>query len=488
MSSLSILLKNTSATMLAGYFGMGVNFLITIILARYLGAEGFGIFVTAMIFAFFGGMLTDFGIETVIVRNVSRNKSDISLYYVNGFFLILGTALSSWMGIAAVVYFLGYSPYLKAVILLATSTLLFSPLSKISNSTLNALERMDVLSIVSLISTACYSLVAVLIVVLGYGIIILIVWGIVIQLIEGVSLFLIIRKIIRVEFSWKVQAYFCFDILKQSSPLGIMRFLNVINDKIDILMISSMIGSSTVAFYAVAVKIVNFFLVPSGSLNTAIMPHFSARLSCYETNVKKIYDEIVRVLILLSFPIAIIVTATAEEVINVLFGQAYVGHGSANALKILIWSFFFDVNSGPAGVIVLNLESKIMKFFRFALALALLNVSLNMFMIPTFGIIGASISTLICSFTRFIITISIVHRTMGKSIVIPKLLMKPSVCAALLYIVLLNLKEQNLIIGVAAGIVFYFSGLFLLKAITNEDIRIIRKIVLKGAGKIFNLS
>ena len=483
MGSLGILFKNTSSMMFASYFGMGVNFIFTIILARHFGAEGLGIFMTAMTFAFFGSIITDFGIKNVFVRNVSRNKSDLPLYFVNGLFVALSTALVSWIGIAIVVYFLGYNAYLTTIILVSTSTLCFSALSSVCISTITALERMELISIDSIICVIVYSLIGVLIVVLGYSILILVVWGLIVEILNGIALFLVIKRIKRIGFSWNVKPSFCLSILKQSAPIGILRALNVLTNKVDILMLSAMVGNSPVGFYGVAVRIVNFLLVPSGSLNNAILPHFSVRLSSSKDDVKRIYDEIVRVLILLSFPIAIIIATSAESVVILLFGQSFVDHGSAEALKILIWSFFFDTISGPAAILIISLEHRLMSLVCFAGALTLLNVVVNIFMIPAFGIIGASISTLICSLIRFILLIVIVYKVMSEKMKIFGFLLKPSICAVLNYAIIFTCKDYNMVISIFAGLVVYVTSLFMLKALTNEDLSFMKKLVLIGAGK-----
>ena len=487
MRSLGILIKNTSALMFAEYFGMGMNFILTIFLARYFGAEGFGIFITAMTFFFFGSIVTDFGIETVFVRNVSRNKSDLPLYYVNGLFLTVLTALISWIGIAIVVTFLGYNLYLKTVILIASSTLFFSAFTTISTATIKALERMELISIVTVISGIVYSIIAIFMVVLGYGIVEIILWGIIVEILKGIALFLFVKKIRNTAFSWKIRLMFCFNIVKQSAPLGILRSLNVITNKVDILMLSAMIGNASVGFYAVAVKIVNFLIVPVTSFNNAFLPHFSAKLSTSKDDISRIFNEIVRVLIILSLPIAILISTIAENIIGIFFGQSFVDNGSPVVLQILIWSFFFDVISGPSGVSIISIEYRLIKFASYFSGLALLNVVLNIFLIPSLGIIGASISTLICSFARFLILILLVYRLMGTEMKIFTFFIKPAICAALFYLIILALKDQNIVLGITSGIVVYFIGLFMLKALTTEDITLIRKLLVTGAGKFLKL-
>lgn len=471
--------------MISGYFGMAANFVLIIFVARYLGAEGLGIFTTVGTFVFFGGIITEFGVETVIVRNIARNKNDLSLYYVNGFFLVLSLAVISWIITGVVVYFLDYDSHLKMLIMLSTTSLLFGSISVVSGAIVRALERMEVISLVSVIVGICYSILGIAVVVASKSITALIVLGLVTSVFSALVWIVVVNKFLERPVVWKLNPEVCFSILKQAAPIGIISTLNVINNRVDIIMISTMMGSSSVGLYASATKIVNFLLVPSGSLNNAIMPHFSSKISLLKSHVSDMYNQIVRVILLVSLPIAIIVMVNARTLIGVIFGQTFADNGSATSLSILIWSFFFDVISGPAGaVIVVSLEQELKKIAFLSGILAALNIILNLFMIPAWGIIGASISTLVCSFVRFILLIFIARRAMAADMKMLKFLIKPSLCALLLILSLIVLQSRGLILAVTTGCIVYVAALFSMKVVTTDDWMRIKNVIIPGAEKL----
>ncbi len=73
---------------------------------------------------------------------------------------------------------------------------------------------------------------------------------------------------------------------------------------------------------------------------------------------------------------------------------------------------------------------------------------------------------------------------MGAEMKILKLLIRPSLCALLLFFMLQALRGQGVIIAIGVSGFAYIAGLFWLKAITTEDWLRIRSIVTAGAEKL----
>ena len=59
--------------------------------ARYLGAEGYGILSLALSITGIFGILADLGLNTLMVREVARNKELADTYISNTFLMVLQT-------------------------------------------------------------------------------------------------------------------------------------------------------------------------------------------------------------------------------------------------------------------------------------------------------------------------------------------------------------------------------------------------------------
>ena len=175
-------------------------------------------------------------------------------------------------------------------------------------------------------------------------------------------------------------------------PLIFSGMMVLIYMKIDQVMLKEMLNSKAVGVYAAAVKLCEaWYFIPSAimaSLFPAIIESRKESEEIYEKRVQKLYELMVWGSILVALPI----TFLADWVIQVLFGSDF--KEAATVLKIYIWGFVF-VSLGVASshwLVAENLEKHAL--LRSFLG-AILNISLNLYLIPIYGITGAAYATLI---------------------------------------------------------------------------------------------
>jgi O-antigen/teichoic acid export membrane protein len=94
----------------------------------------------------------------------------------------------------------------------------------------------------------------------------------------------------------------------------------------------------------------------------------------------------------LGIVVALAMTILSGPIIHLLYGPAYAPSGGA--LRILIWSGI-PVCFGSAWSNWMILESRAKMMFYFQLNGAVVNILLNMLLIPRFGITGSALATLI---------------------------------------------------------------------------------------------
>jgi len=92
MNTFKRIVKNTGVFFVAQVITYIIAFFYTINMARYLGAEAFGILTFGLSFVLILGISADLGLSSLVVREVSRNKSLTSKYAGN--FLIIKIFLS----------------------------------------------------------------------------------------------------------------------------------------------------------------------------------------------------------------------------------------------------------------------------------------------------------------------------------------------------------------------------------------------------------
>ena len=75
MNTVQRIAKNTGVIIAGDVLNKAIGLLVVIFLVRYLGAVGYGKYAFVFAFLTFFGIITDLGINTILVREISRDKS-----------------------------------------------------------------------------------------------------------------------------------------------------------------------------------------------------------------------------------------------------------------------------------------------------------------------------------------------------------------------------------------------------------------------------
>lgn len=159
--------------------------------------------------------------------------------------------------------------------------------------------------------------------------------------------------------------------------------------RIDQIMLKSYLPNSQLGFYAVGVRLAELFSFLPMIIGQSIYPKL-IKIN-FKTGKKKISQLISYVFYPLC-ALAILVTLFANFGINLLYGSEF--DSSTKVLQILIWT----IPVTYLGIItnkLLMVEGHQKIIFIKQLMLALLNISLNLYFIPKYGIVGAAMATLI---------------------------------------------------------------------------------------------
>ena len=117
-------LRNVGALTLATLVSKGLLFLWQLVLARFLGESGYGIYGTVGAFIAIGAALTNFGTGAIVVREVARRPRLAGEFLGVTLWLRSGLALLAWLLLNAVAPLAGYEAELRNLLALASLSLL----------------------------------------------------------------------------------------------------------------------------------------------------------------------------------------------------------------------------------------------------------------------------------------------------------------------------------------------------------------------------
>lgn len=193
-------------------------------------------------------------------------------------------------------------------------------------------------------------------------------------------------------FSWKFRVSTAKRLLKDSWPLILSGLVISVYMKIDQVMIKEMLNSDAVGQYAAAVRLSEaWYFIPMVIANSVFPAIINAKKVSNQLYLQRL-QRLYTLMVWMAIGIALPMTFLSNWLTTLLYGQEYQEAGPV--LMVHIWAGVF-VFLGVAFSKYLTSENLVIKSFYRTTAGAVVNIALNFFLIPVYGILGAAIATLL---------------------------------------------------------------------------------------------
>lgn len=476
MINIKRIAKNTSVFFVSQIINYIICFFIIFYSARYLGVEGFGILSLALAFTGIFGIFATLGLTTLTTREVSRDKSQANHYIFNTLMIRAILSILTFLMVFLTVKLFGYSQIVQNIILIITISMLISSFCEIFNSIFQAYEKVEYQVYGTILNS--------LIILIGILLIINYEKGIyeIAYTYLVASIFLLLFTLLI--FSWKffipkidLDLNFWKPTIKEALPFGITGITGMIYTYTDSLILSLMQGTEVVGWYNAAYRLILILLFLPNAVNIAIFPLMSKLHYKNGKNALKLINEkYFKYMIIIGIPIGVGTTLLSEKFILLIYGGDYIN--SVPILQILIWTIVLTF-AGASFVKILDSTNKQMITTKISGICLIVNIALNLLLIPKYSYIGASIATII---TEGILVGSVIYISSKvgyniSSIKILKIVFKVVFASFIMGIFLLYFNSLNLLILLIMAPLLYSITLYLVKGIDNEDIKLFKTII-----------
>ena len=382
---------NTMAQLVGKAATTLTTLLLTVLITRRFGPSGYGDFTVMMAYSALFYIVADFGLNAIALRDFSVDKSKIAFYFKNliGLRLVMSLALFA-IGAVALAFF-PYSSFVKIGVLIGLLTIFTQALYSSTNAVFQTKLRYDlsvlaailgsvVILILSFASLRSFSVGGLLPIVGSY-----VVGGVVMV---GLSLVFVRRLIgaIGIAKDLKLWRYLFLAAL----PLGITTIFSVVLQKTDFLLLSVLSGSEAVGLYGASYKIFEFALVFPTFFVNSIYPIMVRRFGEGQEKLKEMIKSSGLFLFAVSVLGSVVGYALAPWMIRVVAGPEFVE--SVQALRLLLLGLPVFYLSALFLWLLITLGKQKQIPFIYA-AGAIVNVVLNVILIPRYSFYGSAIIT-----------------------------------------------------------------------------------------------
>lgn len=508
MSIARKILENTFVQVVGKLMTAALSIVVLKIITGYLGTAGYGDYTTIYQFLAFFGIIADFGIYTITVKEMSRDESKIPM--ILGNVMGLRTLLVILTMSAAVMAAFLIPSYANTLIpmgvLIATLTTLVTLLNGTISSVLQVHLKMQYATI---------SLIIGKIVSVGYmawvayfaftndlvnGFYHLIWSGVFGNLIMLLITGYYVRRFAPITYR------FDFDYWKKifitSLPFGVAVILNTVYFRIDVLLMGYLLPHSSIkgleachntlcsdteiGLYGVAMRFLEMLIIIPVYFMNSVLPIMSRYIEEKSAKLKTLIQYSFDFLIATALPILIGGFILANPIIHFISGESFLSgrdyaYGSDIAIQILLFALLFSFLNALFGIVLVALNKQIKLMYINAFAVVF-NLITNLIFIPLYGFRGAAVTSVLSEMIILIMVYLVTQKVLGFRFsfsTLFKTLLSAAVMGVTVWLGLLGMESVHYLIKLAvlvpAGGAVYILLMFKTRAITPEMANLLKR-------------
>jgi O-antigen/teichoic acid export membrane protein len=449
-----------------------IGFVVTTLFAREAGPQTFGTFAFALALAsFVVGVPTNFGIGTLGIRRIARDPP--------GAGKVVGEALAAQAIIAAVAVALLValvsllSTDHELIVLTPFVALYYVAYSMTVDWALQGLQRMRAVAVARLAGQVLFGIVAPLILVQGpsgavrYAAIFAV--G---ATITAIVAFAMVRRLAGpIRLSWAIAPL--WDLVKSAAPLGFSVIMLQIYYSMDQVLLGLLTNKAEVGQYAAAGKVP---AVLSGFVviwMSALYPHASKLFTHDPDALRRQLGTFTSLGIAAALPVTVGSVFVGTAVMTGLFGPAYSSAGPPFAILMAASAIAMVTTSYTSVAMAAGQENT------FALSVtvaSIVNVLLNLLLIPFCGTIGAAIATVVAELVIVLICARRVTGVIGMPPLARRRIVGAVVATAVMSAALIAIPSSvSVWLRIAAGGVVFLVVAAACGTVRREDLAFLRK-------------
>ena len=350
MSSVKTIFNNMSWLLVAQIIASVCGFIWTIVIARYLGVNDYGVLGFAISLTGILAITMDMGVNSHVVREIATDYDVTPKYLGNAFPLKSLFIIGTFVLTLFILLILKANELTITITLLFTIEMVFKAFIGLLNGSFQAYEEGKYQGIGNIMINVLL-LIFILISIFSdfgiYGITLSYVIANIIPFIYEYYVFQ--KKIAKPKFEFDKE--FCKKITILALPFAISAIFYNIYYSIDTVMLSSLIGDYATGIYSASYKLIAVLTGLYSIYPAVLYPVMSKFFKNDEGLLVVVFERSIKYLLIFMVPIAIGTMFYSNDIIQLIFGAEY--NESASVLSILIWTVCLIFVNGAAGTLLL---------------------------------------------------------------------------------------------------------------------------------------
>lgn len=439
------------------YVSMGAQIVITMVLARLIAPEDFGLVAIVTVFTGLFSLLSDMGVGVAIVQYRDLTEEDYGALFGFSALLAVGLAAAYCAASPLIATFYGDSR-LIALCCAASPQLIFATLNMVPSGLMLKERRFDAIGVRLVCATVVSGAVAIGLALAGAGC-----YALVVQ--SALSSFIVLawnlatRGVKRVSLRFKAPLKRIFSYSAYQFGFSL---INYFSRNLDNMLIGRFMGSAQLGYYDKAYKLTGYPLSAFSSVIGSIIQPYMAEHQDEPDAIFNCFMRVEKLLSLVGAAVAAVFLCASSEIIQVFYGPGW--ESATPVFAVLGVSVYFQMMGNPSGAFFQSLGRTDYMF-----RVGLINTCITVGGLCV-GLAGGSILTVAYGIAvayclhMFFIAYFLIHKGFGQSYNCLKVFL-PEICVGLVTAIFISLVFSFVDLPVLAALaakILLAGGLMLL--------------------------
>ena len=345
------------------------------------------------------------GLTAIVIRDLVKYKNEANEIMGTAFVFKLLASFISFIAILAIIYFIKGTSLSKWYVIIASASILISPLQVIDYY-FQANVKAKYIVYAQQISTIAISGLRLSGVFFSFKIS-WFVWMILAEtIITSIMLVLFYSKNKQNIILWRYDKLVAKRFLGELWPVIFSGFFVALYMRIDQLMIFEMMEPKALGIYAAAVKLCEPFYVVATIICSSLFPAIVTGLEISREEYTHRLQRLFNILTWLAITASVFIHFAAPFLIKIIYGPDFAG--AEVVLQVYFWASILVFQGVVAGQAYVTEKLQLYGTVYTAIG-AIINISLNLLLIPIMGVMGAAIATLV-AYTLSAILLNVVFK------------------------------------------------------------------------------
>lgn len=477
MNVVQRLFSNTLLAFIGSIIVKASNSLLFIFIGRLIGPAEAGIFNLAATYFTIIFALSDWGLHELLIREVAPRREESGRFLINYAAMRLLLAATAYAFLLLFLRLnLPYTEHTTLVIRLFALSLFPEAIFSLCQGLFFAHEKFFTPTLAAIINSGLKLTTGFWLLYQGSDIV-TIAW--VMPISSSLSLLVFVPALFRLfkqvpqQVRVRLGLRFSLSQLRYTPGFIIIGLFLTLDFQLDALLISFFLTEVDLGWYGAAQTIMLGFWMMPLAIRSAIYPLMARYYYEEPAKLGPLYRKASRYLLAASLPIVAGISLLARPIVELIFGTAFAP--TTAALQWMIWAVVFAFLNVPNARLMLVHNRQQQAGWMTGLSMVA-NLSLNLWLIPRYGITGAAVARTVSSFILFLSLYLYVQRRLLRDSLLP-LVLRPGLATVVMAIAVWQLPDYSLFLTIFVGMLVYITAAFLFGVVPREDRQYIHRLV-----------